>query len=293
MELRNLAHFVAVADELSFTRGAHRVHVVQSALSASIKSLEQELGALLFDRSTHHVELTDAGRALIGEARTTLAAAQAARDAVDAVTGGMRGSLDIGIMQSLAIIDLASILTRFRRDRPDVELRPRPTRGGSAELARDVVSGSLDLAFVSLPESSHPGLTLTRLASEPILLAVPPGHPLESRSGVSLIELADETFVEAPEGWGTRRITDRALAQAGVERRISVEVADLATLMELVRAGLGLGFVPASNARVAQRVRLVPLVPGLTWDISLAVPSARRSSAAAQAFVELSRRSWP
>jgi DNA-binding transcriptional LysR family regulator len=287
MELRTLAHFIAVADERSFTRASQRVHIVQSALSASIKALERELGTLLFNRSTHGIELTDAGRALVDEARMTLAAAQAARDAVDAVTGGIRGRIDIGIMQSLSIIDLAAIITRFRQEHPDVELRPRPTSGGSAELERDLVSGRLDLAFVSLPASPHPELALTQLASEPILLAVPAGHRLESQATVSLDELAGETFVEAPEGWGTRRITDRALAGAGVERQISVEVADLWTLVELVRAGLGLGFVPASAVGAAERVRLVPLAPQLTWDISLAVPSSRRSSAAARAFVEL------
>ncbi|MES2171430.1 MAG: LysR family transcriptional regulator [Actinomycetota bacterium] len=293
MELRRLEYFVAVAEERSFTRASQRVHLVQSALSASIKSLEHELGTLLFDRTTHRVELTDAGRALLPEARTTLAAAQAARDAVDAVAGGLRGRLDIGIMQSLSIIDLASLITRFRRERPDVELRPRPTRGGSAELVRDVISGGLDLAFVSLPGSTHAGLTITSLASDPILLAVPPGHRLESRKTVSLMELAGETFVETPEGWGTRRVTERALARVGVERHISVEVADLATLTELVRAGLGLGFMPASTVGSAQRVSLIPLDPGLTWEISLAIPSNRRRSAAAHAFEQLVRETWP
>lgn len=264
-----------------------RVHIVQSALSASIKSLEREFGTLLFDRSTHGVTLTDAGRALLGEARATLAAAQAARDAVDAVSGGLRGRIDIGIMQSLSMIDLASIITLFRKKYPEVELRARPTRGGSAELERDVISGALDLAFVSLPAAPHPTLTLTHLRSEPILLAVPLGHPLESSETVYLDQLADETFVETPLGWGTRRITDRALVGAGIERRVGVEVADLWTLIELVRAGLGLGFVPASAVEAARGIHVASVSPELTWEISLAMPSDRRSSAAARAFVDV------
>jgi DNA-binding transcriptional LysR family regulator len=289
MELRTLAHFVAVAEERSFTRASVRVHIVQSALSASIKSLEREFGTLLFDRSTHGVDLTDAGRALLGEARSTLAAAQGARDAVDAVAGGLRGRIDIGIMQSLSMIDLASTITLFRKNYPEVELRARPTRGGSAELERDVISGALDLAFVSLPAAPHPALTLTHLGSEPILLAIPLGHPLESHPVVSLDELAGETFVETPVGWGTRRITDRALAGAGVDRQVGVEVADLWTLIELVRAGLGLGFVPASAVGEARDIHVASVSPQLTWDISLAMPSTRRSSAAATAFVEVVR----
>lgn len=290
MELRTLGHFIAVAEERSFTRASLRVHIVQSALSASIKSLEREFGTPLFDRSTHGVGLTDAGRALLDEARMTLAAAQAARDAVDAVTGGLRGRIDVGIMQSLSMIDLASTIALFRKEHPNVELRPRPTRGGSAELERDVISGALDLAFVSLPAAPHQALTLTHLGSEPILLAIPPGHRLSWQDTVSLEELAGETFVEPPVGWGTRRITDRALIGAGVERRISVEVADLWTLLELVRAGLGFGFVPASAVRFALGIHVASVSPELRWDISLGVPSARRSSAATRAFVELVRR---
>jgi DNA-binding transcriptional LysR family regulator len=100
VELRQLATFVAVAEEGSFTRAADRLHVVQSAVSAGVRNLEKELGARLFDRSTHTVKLTDAGDALLPEARATLAAAQAARDAVDEARGGLRGTVLLGTMQA-------------------------------------------------------------------------------------------------------------------------------------------------------------------------------------------------
>jgi DNA-binding transcriptional LysR family regulator len=293
MELRRFEHFIAVAEEGSFTRAARRIHLVQSGLSVSIKALEQEFGAPLFDRTTHRVELTDAGRALLPEARATLAAAQGARDAVDAVIGGLTGVLHIGIMQSLAIIDLASLLARFRHERPGVELHPRTTVGGSTDLVREVASGGLDLAFVSIPNGNYPGVTLRPLASEPLLLAVPPGHRLEGRNVVKLSDLEGETFVEAPEGWGTRLITEQALAKAGVQRSVSVQVPDLATLTELVRAELGLGFVPRSTVGTSEQITLIPVEPPLIWEISLALPSKRPSSAAARAFAELVRGTWP
>ncbi|MCU1577141.1 MAG: hypothetical protein JWP70_1845 [Leifsonia sp.] len=293
MELRRLEHFVAVAEEQSFTRASQRIHLVQSALSVSIKALEAELGAPLFERTTHRVELTDAGIALLPEARATLAAAQGARDAVDAVAGGLRGTLRIGIMQSVTAFDLAALLVQFHRERPGVELKPRPTRGGTMALVQDVASGELDLAFVSVPGRKHPGVTLTPLVTEPILLAVPPGHRLESREFVTLQDVAGETFVEVPSGWGTRLRTDQALAQAGVERVVGVEVADLSTLAELVRAGLGLGFLPESTLIGANRVNLVSLEPKLMWEVSLAVPSTRRPSAAALAFLQLVRKTMP
>src|SRR3954471_7298887 len=169
MELRHLATFVAVAEEGSFTRAADRLHVVQSAVSAGVRNLEKELGAELFDRSTHSVKLTDSGRALLPEARATLAAAQAARDAVDEVRGGVRGTVSLGTMQAQGMhaIDLAAILATFRAEHPAVEVDVRHS-GGSIEMAREVRDGRLDLAFVALPGDAPAGVELTHLATEPI-----------------------------------------------------------------------------------------------------------------------------
>jgi DNA-binding transcriptional LysR family regulator len=286
VELRRLEHFLAVAEEGSFTRAARRVHLVQSALSVSVRGLEKELGVRLFERSTRDVHLTDAGRVFLPEARATLAAAAAALDAVQATVGGMRGTLRVGIMQSMLAVDLAAILARFRNERPGVELQLRPARGGSLKLSQEVESGELDVAFVSVSGNAFNG-GLTSLASEPLLLAVPVGHPLAGRAAVTIPELDGQTFVETPVGWGTRLVADRAFADAHVDRSISVEVADLATVVELVRAGLGLGLIPQSVARLSDRVEFVPLDPPLVWEIALAFSTKRRASAAAQAFEDL------
>src|ERR1700684_1556401 len=100
MELRHLEVFVAVAEELSFTRASTRLHLVQSGVSSAVKALERDLGASLFDRDRHRVMLTDAGQVLLPEARATLAAAQAARDAVSEAQGGLRGKVVLGTMQA-------------------------------------------------------------------------------------------------------------------------------------------------------------------------------------------------
>src|SRR5882757_7843025 len=149
MELRQLEYFVAVAEECHFTRAAKRMHVAQSGLSSSIRSLERELGASLFVRSTRQVELTPAGHALLVEARRALNATDAARDAVAAVQGLIRGSLAVGSLQCLHVVHLPAVLARFHTAHPGVEIRLR--HGGSNELADQVRTGRLDLAFVSLP----------------------------------------------------------------------------------------------------------------------------------------------
>ncbi|MFZ2047414.1 MAG: LysR family transcriptional regulator, partial [Trebonia sp.] len=130
MELRHLEYFVAVAEELSFTRASRRLHVVQSGVSSAIQGLERELGAALFDRDRHRVTLTEAGQALLPEARATLAAAQAAADAVAEATAGLRGTLFVGTMISTGPVDVPALLARFHEQHPGVLVRLRALPGG-------------------------------------------------------------------------------------------------------------------------------------------------------------------
>jgi len=164
MELRHLEVFVAVAEELSFTRASARLHLVQSGVSSAIKALERDLGAVLFDRDRHRVMLTDAGQVLLPEARATLAAAQAARDAVSQAQGGLRGTVTVGTMLSTGPLDLPGLLGRFHQTHPGVTVKLRMSASGSAGLAREVLDGSLDLAVVSLPGPAPAGLSLRRTA---------------------------------------------------------------------------------------------------------------------------------
>ncbi|HMD91038.1 MAG TPA: LysR family transcriptional regulator [Trebonia sp.] len=289
MELRHLEYFVAVAEELSFTRASRRLHVVQSGVSSAIQGLERELGAALFDRDRHRVTLTEAGRALLPEARATLAAAQAAADAVAEATAGLRGTLSIGTMISTGPVDLPALLGRFHEQHPGVLVRLRVVPGGSAELAREVISGGLDLALLSLPGEPPAGLAVRPLAHEPLLLICAAKHPLAAGEAVSLEALADEAFIDFPLGWGTRAIVDRAFAAAGIDRQVSFEAADYATAGGLVSHGLGVAFVPASaaaglsgQAGVA-RVRVDSAA--LNWRILVATSGTRRPSAAARALL--------
>ena len=212
MELRQLEVFVAVAEELSFTRASIRLHLVQSGVSSAVKSLERDLGAPLFDRDRHRVMLTDAGQALLPEARATLAAAQAARDAVCEAQGGLRGTVTVGTMLSTGPLDLPGLLERFHRSHPGVTVRLRQSDSGSAGLARAVLDGGLDLAVVSLPGPAPAGLIVRPVAGEPLVLVGRPGHALAG-TPVTIAELAAEPFIDYPPGWGTRASADRVFAE--------------------------------------------------------------------------------
>jgi DNA-binding transcriptional LysR family regulator len=292
VELRQLATFVAVAEEGSFTRAADRLHVVQSAVSAGVRKLEKELGARLFDRSTHSIRLTDSGRALLPEARATLAAAQAARDAVDEAAGGLRGTVVLGTMQAqgMRAIDLAGLLAAFRAAHPGVEVQIRHS-GGSSEMALQVREGGLDLAFVALPGDGPPGLELIPLAHEPIMLAVPSAHPLAKRADIEPAALREETLVDLPAGWGVRMAVDRSFAAAGVTRTITYEVNDTATMVEFIRNGLAIGMLPRSLVESTGEIAFVPIRDHPPeFRTAIAIPANRRLSAATRAMLETVKR---
>jgi DNA-binding transcriptional LysR family regulator len=286
MELRHLEYFVAVAEELSFTRAARRLHVVQSGVSSAIQSLERELRAKLFDRDRHRVALTDAGEALLPEARATLAAAQAAADAVGEARGGLRGTVTVGTMLSTGPLNLPELLGRFHATHPDVVVRLRLAAAGSAGLAREVISGSLDLALAALPGPPPAGLTVRPISGEPLLLTCNHAHPLAAQPAATLDELAGEAFIDFPPGWGNRAVVDRAFAAAGLDRQVPFEVADFSAAAGLIRAGLGIAFLPASVATGLADLAVIEISgPALIWAISVATPAHRRMSAAARAFL--------
>ncbi|WP_393100244.1 LysR family transcriptional regulator [Streptomyces sp. LN325] len=242
MELRHLQHFVAVAEDQHFTRAAERLMVSQSGLSSSIRALERELQAPLFVRTTRRVTLTEAGRALLGEAERVLAQVRAAHDAVAAVQGLLRGTLSLGTEQCIAGVRVAKLLTAFRRRHPDVEIRLR--QAGSGALAEEVAAGRLDLAFAVKTQPDSDQLRPVPPTSEPMTVLCHPTHHLATSAVVTPEELGGEAFVDFHPDWGPRRITDAAFAAAGVRRTVTLEVSDVHSLLELVHEGLGIAVVP-------------------------------------------------
>jgi DNA-binding transcriptional LysR family regulator len=269
MELRQLDHFVAVAEERNFTRAAERVVIVQSGLSSSIRALEAELGTDLFVRTTRHVSLTPAGQALLPEARRSLAAARAGRDAVAAVDGLRRGELSVGISQVLPPgVNLPEILADFQRTYPGVELRLRQA-GPSAQLA-SLRDGDLDLAFIPLIDPPASDIAATTLHRDPLVFVCSPDHKLASRPRIQLKDISHKAFVDLPADWTVRQLVDRAFAAASLERRIAIEVNDIQTCLELVRHGVGVTILPASAEARGVPLAFRPLARQLLWEFVIA-----------------------
>src|ERR1700685_3109188 len=146
VELRHLESFVAVAAELNFSRAAQRIHVVQSALAASVGRLEKELGVELFDRSKRQIALTAAGEVFLQHARQVLNTAHRARSAVDAFRDQLAGTVTLGTLMSWGTLNLPAALEEFRGANPMVTVRLRQSVAGSAGHLTAIVDGQMALA---------------------------------------------------------------------------------------------------------------------------------------------------
>jgi DNA-binding transcriptional LysR family regulator len=196
MELRQLEYFVAVAGERSFTRAAQRLHVVQSAVSAAITALEKDLHVVLLERNARRVQLTEAGEALLPEAQAVLDAALAARDAVEGLSRGLRGTLRVGMLSDLGLMDLPGLARDFRDRYPGVELQLRDAAVGSAGMLSALSGYDVDVAFAGSSSPLPREFSGRELLRVPQLLAVPTGHALAGRRAVGIRELEHETFID-------------------------------------------------------------------------------------------------
>ncbi|MFE0629392.1 LysR family transcriptional regulator [Streptomyces sp. NPDC058864] len=288
MELRQLEYFVTVAEEANFTRAAARLHVVQSAVSTTIKNLERELRTPLLERTPKRVLLTDAGAALLPRAHAALDAAREGADAVGEVRGGLRGTLRLGAITTVGLIDLPAFLGEFHRRHPGVFLQTSAASSGSRGLVEALLERRLDLAFVSGPGPHPAGITLTDLATSVLDLVVPAAHPLAKGRTASITELADLDFVDFPTGYSNRTVADRAFAAASVPHRVAIEITDLTTGVAYVRNGLGVALLPRVALGKEQGVATLTIDDAdLEWQFSLAAPSDRRPGAAARAMIAM------
>jgi len=287
VELRQLQYFVAAAKAEHFTRAARRLNIAQSALSSSVRALEDELDVQLFLRTTRQVRLTAAGRALLEKAELVLEAVRGARDAVTAVKEAKAGKLNVGTVQGLpAFLDLPSLLAEFHELHPQVEVRL--IQGGAAHLLEKLRSGLLDLAFLPMFEPT-PDIATAMIACEELVVVCARDHGLAGREAVTLKEISQIPFVDFEPDWGTRKLVDDAFLDAGAERRTAFEVSDLDTLLDLAARGLGVALVPESVAASRQHVLWASRLADVEtcWELVVASPAAAPAATAPRRFMEL------
>ncbi|WP_099024553.1 LysR substrate-binding domain-containing protein [Mycolicibacterium palauense] len=262
MELRHLRYFRAVAEELHFGHAAERLHIAQPPLSQQIRQLEREVGAELLSRTTRSVELTDAGRAFLRRAVNILDEVEAATHQARRIAAGVEGSLAIGCVGSATYSLLPQLVRALGEVLPGLEVSVRGEMLAPAQLAA-LATGEIDLGLLR-PPVEQPEITTVTLRRDPLLVALPDGHPLAARTHIRIGDLrAEEFVVHAGRGRSVMGdVVTRLGADAGFVPRIRHEVSETSTLVTLVAAGLGIAIVPAPTAALeVAGVRYRPLTP--------------------------------
>ncbi|WP_418648330.1 LysR family transcriptional regulator [Thauera butanivorans] len=256
MELRHLRCFVAVAEELHFTRAAERLHIEQSPLSRTIKELEDDLGALLFERNRRGTRLTQAGVVFLEGVRRLLTMLEQARENVKAISAGYRGSLRIAVSDGAVDPRLSSFLARCREEEPEVEIRL--TEVPLAEQLRGLRTGIFEIGFAHTADLGE-DIIAEPVWQDPIVLAIPTHHPLLALKEVPLEELARYPLVmcdpQVCEGY-CRELT-RLLRTLEREPTIVEHVASADMMLTLVGAGYGIGFTSAARVAICHHPDVV------------------------------------
>ena len=289
MELRHLRYFVAVAEELHFTRAAERLHIAQPPLSQQIRALEAELGVELFARTRRSVALTDAGAALLVRAREMLAVAQSLPEELKRVARGEVGELRIGFTSTLPLTRvLRDVVADHRRAHPRVALQLREMH--TALQFEALRRGDLDVGLVRYNERAPDGIRLSLLRRDPLRLVLPATHRFARRKSVAIAECREEHFIGFPgsAGTGTGPLLARLCAQAGFEPTIAQEAREATTQIGLVAAGLGIAVLPAPLEAV--RIEGVRYVPLSGKEAVLVMSAATRADEASERVLAFVRR---
>ncbi|MBI5691028.1 MAG: LysR family transcriptional regulator [Verrucomicrobia bacterium] len=291
MELRHLRYFVAVADELNFTRAAERLHVAQPSLTRQIQSLEEELGVRLLDRSKSRITLTDEGRSFLVDARRLVTLSLESVEAVQRFSRGESGQLNLGYLFRFNFDLLPGTLATFYRVRPEIAVNLFDM--SPAEQLRALEARKIDLGFVGLrpPASAqNPGmLTWECVAHHQVVVVLQAGHPLARKRTILLRDLKPYFFVALSEQThpGSRDWLSALCAEAGFTPRVLQDVEFEAGLMTFVAEGLGVTLAREQIRHLPHPgVVFRPLAPTARADFWIAWHSSNRSKALAQ-YIEV------
>ena len=249
MELRHLRYFVTVAEELHFGRAATRLAIVQPSLSQQIRQLEDELGFPLLYRTKRYVELTDAGKVFLAEARQVLAQVQEAKRTAQRAYRGEVGRLVVGYISS-STYDLLPLMLRVYRERfPAVEVALRELT--TQEQLRALEEEYIQVGLLRLPISA-PLVHVEVVRREPIVCVLPEEHPLAMRERIAVPLLAQEPFVlqASQRGAGYSAQLLQLCLSSGFSPNVIQEVTEMHTIVSLVAAGMGVSLVPLSARNI-------------------------------------------
>ena len=295
-DIRQLRRFVAVAEEKNFRRAAARLNVSQPPLSASIQSLEDEVGTQLLLRNRRRVALTEAGEAFLDRARLILSQLDDSVALAQAVAQGRSGQLTLGFIPTATYELLPRLLKSYRAAYPDVGLRFVELT--TPEQPAALLQNRIDVGLFLVPTTIESGVAQETLLKERLYVAMPDDHRLARQSEIELGALRDEPFVFIPprSGTGYHARVSHACQQAGFMPTVVEAVEHLNTMVSLVGAGMGMALVAASLQRfrppgvifrpLADPADLLYLEYGMAWR-------SENRSATVDGFLDVARGTAP
>jgi DNA-binding transcriptional LysR family regulator len=277
MDFKQLKALVTVVEVGSVTRAAELLHLVQPAVTRQIKTLEQEFGVPLFERTRQGMRPTDAGANLAARARRALAELERARAELAPSPGVITGVVTLGLLESAAALIAEPMLSAVLHDHPAIELRLQT--GYSGHLQRWLDEGELDLTLLYNLTSS-PSLNVTPLVREQLWVVASPAEGLHAGQPVPFSNLVDRSFVMPTAGHGLRVLIEAAAGRAAIKLDTSVQTNSMALQKQLVLAGHGLTILPAAGIAAdvaAGTASAAPLRDPEVWrSIVLAMPRTGR-----------------
>lgn len=288
MDLRHLRYFVAVAEALSFTKGAEKLRLAQPSLTRQIRDLEEEIGVRLLDRTKQKVSLTDEGRSFLADAKRVLNLAEDIVESVQRLSRREIGALNIGYLANLFYDLLPVTLASFQRSYPTVSINLFDMTCG--DQFRALEDGRIDLGFVGLREAiEERGFQFRPIASHRVVAALPRDHPVASKPAIKLKELEPMFFIGMSESSypGYRSWLTETCQRVGFSPRVLQDADIERTVIHSVAAGLGVALLPEQVKKLPhERVVFRPLKPAVETESCIAWKRGN-PSAALKAYVEI------
>lgn len=283
VDIRHLECFLEVATHLNFTKAAAALHISQPSLSKTIKGMEEELGVFLFDRSFRQLALTDAGKALLQNAKNVLHAYENLTSELEDVRDLQKGEIRIGIPPIIGATFCSQLISQYINTYPRIKVSLIEV--GSKKVKDGIIEGSLDIGFVCSNPLNKKDVTSIELIKDPLMVMMPNNHPLCDLHSIQLTDLEKEPFIMYRQDFSLYDGILEACTKAGFYPNIVCESSQKDFILEMVEANLGIALLPAQicDQIKATRIRAIPfkhpeiyLELGMIWKRNEHIPFSVR-----------------
>ncbi|MED1203029.1 LysR family transcriptional regulator [Heyndrickxia acidicola] len=292
MDIRQLGYFIEVAAQMSFSKAAEQLNISQPSLSKMVKNLEDELGTVLFDRTTKKMELTDAGKVVIVQAKEIMKLIRNLSSDLSDVMEIKKGSIKIGIPPVIGSLFFPKLVSDFQMLYPKIEVEL--VEKGAKKIEKFVEEGIVDVGVALLPVDESL-FEIYPFASRELKLIVHPEHPLANLNQVSLVDLKNESFILMREDFALHDRISEACIQSGFEPTISFESSQWDFISEMVANRLGVAIFPDTLCEKldSKRIKAVSIVnPGIPWNLALIWRKNKYLSYVSKEFIHFFRNTF-